>query len=59
MVRDLAADLPRAPKAIRAAQAAARDRAWALAGGSAPGADGGLVTIDLGATIVIAHSDKE
>jgi hypothetical protein len=27
-----------------------------LAGDAAPGADGGLVTIDLDATIVIAHS---
>ena len=50
------ADLPRALKAIRAARAAARERAWALAGDNAPGADGGLVTIDLDATIVIAHS---
>jgi len=33
--------------------------AWALAGDAAPGADGGLVTIDLDATIVIAHSEKE
>jgi hypothetical protein len=46
-------------KAIRAARAAARDRAWALAGDAAPGADGGPVTIDLDATIVIAHSEKE
>jgi hypothetical protein len=59
LVRDLAADLPRALKAIRAARAEARERAWALAWGNAPGADGGLVTIDLDATIVIAHSDKE
>jgi hypothetical protein len=56
LVRDLAADGPRALKAIRAARAAARERAWALAGASAPGADGGLATIDLDATIVIAHS---
>src|ERR1700728_4267094 len=55
----LAADLPRALKAIRAARAAARERAWALAGDNAPGADGGLVTVDLDATIVIAHSEKE
>ena len=38
---DLAADAPRALKAIRAARAAARERAWALAGDAAPGADGG------------------
>ena len=30
-----------------------------LAGENAPGADGGLVTVDLDATIVIAHSEKE
>src|ERR1700755_3568337 len=59
LVRDLAADGPRALKAVRAARAAARERAWALAGQSAPGADGGLVTVDLDATIVIAHSEKE
>ena len=59
LVRDLAADLPRALKAIRAARAAARERAWSLAGDAAPGAGGGLVTIDLDATIVIAHSEKE
>jgi hypothetical protein len=56
LVAALAADLPRSLKAVRAARAAARERAWALAGGNAPGADGGLVTVDLDATIVIAHS---
>ena len=59
LVAPLAADGPRALKAIRAARAAARERAWALAGDAAPGAGGGLVTIDLDATIVIAHSEKE
>ncbi len=59
LVETLAGDLPRALKAIRAVRAAARERAWALAGENAPGADGGLVTIDLDATIVIAHSEKE
>ena len=59
LVKNLAADGPRALKAIRAARAAARERAWALAGDAAPGAGGGLVTIDLDATIVIAHSEKE
>jgi hypothetical protein len=58
LVSALAADLPRALKAIRSARAAARERAWALAGENAPGADGGLVTVDLDATIVIAHSEK-
>ena len=59
LVKTLAGDLPRALRAIRAVRASARERAWALAGQDAPGADGGLVTIDLDATIVIAHSDKE
>ena len=59
LISTLAADLPRALKAIRSARAAARERAWALAGAAAPGAGGGLVAVDLDATIVIAHSDKE
>jgi hypothetical protein len=59
LVTALAADEKRALKAIRSARAAARERAWALAGQDAPGSDGDLVTIDLDATIVIAHSDKE
>jgi hypothetical protein len=59
LVSQLAGDLPRALKAVRAARAAARERAWALAGEAAPGADGGLVTVDLDATIVIAHSEKQ
>jgi hypothetical protein len=59
LVKSLAAAGPQALAAIRSARAAARERAWALAGDAAPGADAGLVTIDLDATIVIAHSDKE
>ena len=59
LVTALAGDLPRALKAVRSARAAARERAWALAGQSAPGAGGSLVTVDLDATIVIAHSEKE
>ena len=59
LVAALAADAPRALKAIRAARAAARDRAWALAGTASPGADGTLIPVDIDATIVIAHSDKE
>jgi hypothetical protein len=59
LVAALAADLPRALKAVRSARAAARERAWALAGAAAPGGDGGLVTVDLDATIVIARSEKE
>jgi hypothetical protein len=59
LVTALAADAPRALRVIRAARAAARERAWSLAGPAAPGADGGLITLDIDATIVIAHSDKE
>jgi hypothetical protein len=55
----LAADVPRALRAIRKARAAARERAWALAGERTPGADGSLVPVDIDATIVIAHSEKE
>jgi Transposase DDE domain group 1 len=56
LVSQLAGDLPRALRAVRGARAAARERAWALAGDSAPGAGGGQVTVDLDATIVISHS---
>jgi hypothetical protein len=59
LVSSLAAGGPRALAAIRAARSAARERAWALAGQNAPGANGGLVTVDLDATIVVAHSEKE
>jgi hypothetical protein len=59
LIAALAADVPRALKAIRAARAAARERAWALAGPSAPGAGGGLVPLDVDATIVTACSEKE
>jgi hypothetical protein len=50
---------PRALRAIRKARAAARERAWALAGDRAPGADGSLIPVDIDATVVIAHSEKE
>src|SRR5690349_18964074 len=59
LVKTLAADEVRMLAAIRAARAAARERAWALAAGAAPGADGGPVITGLDATIVIAHSEKE
>ena len=59
LVRSLAGDAPRALTAIRAARAAARERAWALAGDAAPGSGDGPVIIHLDATIVIAHSEKE
>jgi Transposase DDE domain group 1 len=55
----LADDLPAALKAIRVARAAARQRAWALAGRTAPGAGGGLIPLDVDATIVAACSEKE
>jgi hypothetical protein len=58
LISRLAGDAPRSLKAIRAARAAARQKAWALAGEAAPGA-GGQVTVDLDATIVISHSDKD
>jgi hypothetical protein len=59
LVTRLAADAPRALKAIRAARATARQRAWALGGDAAPGADGGLVTAGIDATIVTSCSEKE
>jgi hypothetical protein len=59
LVTALAADAPRALRAIRRARATARQRAWALAGERAPGADGSLIPVDIDATIVIAHSEKE
>ena len=59
LVSALAADAPQALKAIRKARAAARERAWTLAGEAAPGGDGSPVTVDIDATIVTAHSEKE
>jgi hypothetical protein len=59
LITALAADAPRALRAIRKARAAARERAWELAGDRAPGADGSLIPVDIDATIVIAHSEKE
>jgi hypothetical protein len=59
LVAGLAAEGPRALRAIRTARAAARERAWALAGERAPGADGNLIPVDIDATIVLAHSEKE
>jgi DDE family transposase len=58
LISRLAGDAPRSLKAIRAARAAARQKAWELAGDAAPGA-GGQVTVDLDATIVISHSEKD
>ena len=59
LVATLAQAGPKALRAIRMARAAARARAWALAGARAPGAEGSLIPLDLDATIVIAHSEKE
>jgi Transposase DDE domain group 1 len=59
LVTRLAADAPAALKAIRSARAAARERAWQLAGDQAPGTGGGLIPVDIDATIVTAHSDKQ
>ena len=58
-VAALAADPGRALKAIRAARAQARERAWELAGATAPGADGGQLIVDLDATLVTSYSEKE
>ncbi len=62
MVSALAADGPAALAAINTARAAARQRAWKLAGTNSPehGADSSRpLIIDLDATLVTAHSDKE
>ena len=59
LVSALAADAPQALRAIRRARAAGRERAWALAGDRAPGADGSPVVVDIDATIVTAHSEKQ
>jgi hypothetical protein len=59
LVAGLAADAPAALKAIRSARAAARERAWAMAGDAAPGADGGPIIVDIDATIVTACSEKD
>ena len=58
----LAADAPAALKAINTARAAARARAWRLAGKDAPDHDacaGRPLIIDVDATLVTAHSEKE
>jgi DDE family transposase len=58
----LAADAPAALKAINTARAAARAQVWELAGEHAPdsGADATApLIIDIDATLVTAHSDKE
>jgi hypothetical protein len=59
LIKTLAEAGPKVLRAVRRARAAARERVWTLAGDAAPGADGGLIPLDLDATIVIAHSEKE
>ena len=62
LITTLADDAPTALKAIAAARASARSVAWTAAGNQAPGhgvdADHPLI-VDLDATLVTAHSDKE
>jgi hypothetical protein len=58
----LATDSTAALRAIDTARAAARSRAWSLAGADAPdhGVDtGSPLVIDVDATLITAHSDKE
>jgi hypothetical protein len=59
LISRLAADGPAALTAIGTARAAARARAWQLAGPDAPGAGAQLIVADIDATLVTAHSDKE
>ena len=56
LISRLADDEQAAVAAIRAARATARERAWGHAG--APRQEG-LVVIDLDATLITAHSDKQ
>lgn len=61
-VTALAGDVDAAVRAINRARVAARERAWALAGTATPGhgaTAAAPLVVDLDATIVIAHSDKE
>ncbi|PFG33915.1 IS1380 family transposase [Sanguibacter antarcticus] len=58
----LAKDAPAALKAINAARALARARAWSLAGTDAPDHDARAsvpLIVDLDATLVASHSEKE
>ena len=62
LVDALAADAPAALAAINAARAAARERAWSLAGQHAPDHQASAASplvIDVDATLVGAHSEKE
>ncbi len=62
LIDTLAADAPAVLAAINAARAAARSRAWSLAGVHAPDHDTDAarpLVIDVDATLVTAHSEKE
>lgn len=62
LIDALAADAPAALAAINGARAAARSRAWSLAGVHAPdhGVDAARpLVIDVDATLVTSHSEKE
>ena len=62
LIDTLAADAPAALTALASARAAARATAWSLAGEHAPDHDASAaspVVIDVDATLVTAHSEKE
>lgn len=59
LVHALAEAGPKALRLIRGARAAAREHVWKVAGQAAPGTGGALIPLDLDATLVIAHSEKE
>jgi len=56
LIATFAGDVEAVLPALRAARGQARERAWAL---DAPVADDGWLVVDLDATLVDAHSDKE
>lgn len=56
LIATLAADAPAALAVLRTARAAARERVWAL---RAPVPARGPIVLDLDATLVTAHSEKE
>lgn len=51
--------LAHVPRMVRAVRSAVRQRVRQIAGAASPVKVGGEITIDLGATIVLAHSDKQ
>jgi hypothetical protein len=57
-ITGLAGDADRVLAALAKARALVRGRVWTAAGGHAPNA-AGTATVDLDATLVTAHSDKE